>query len=111
MRRSHCSHFIDCTHRSLNKKKLAFHADRYASLDQALSPTAIDVPMAGCTAVMYKELFKLNVLQPWADELKLRVEPQSQKGNLSRVLVFGPGMATGEFFRRIGDYFDAFKDR
>lgn len=60
---------------------------------------------------MYKELFSLNALQPWADELNLRVEPQLHKGNLQRVLVFGPGVATGQFFRKIGDYFDDFKRR
>ncbi|UJR17978.1 hypothetical protein I4U23_004878 [Adineta vaga] len=57
----------------------------------------------------FKELFKQNLMQTWAKELKLVCEEKDKYGAI--VQICGPQIEQGQLMRRIGDYSDQFDDR
>lgn len=91
-------------------------AAAHASLVQAFTPTTITVPGSGKLAIMYEELRARRCLEQWASDLNLHVETRTHEDKAGRVSlqnirVFGPGQASGVFFKHIADYCDDFERR
>ena len=94
-----------CIFTSANPAKTAMAA---SLLSQSTSPIIIKLN-DDRQKYLFKELFDENLMQTWANELKLSCETKDKYQSV--IEIYGPQIEKGQLMRRIADYSDTFDDR
>ncbi|CAF3368395.1 unnamed protein product [Rotaria sp. Silwood2] len=103
--KNNTSKAIRCIFTDTSPPKTALAA---SILSQATSPILIKLT-DDRQKHLFNELFNENIIQTWANELRLLCEKKDKYGTV--IEIRGPQIEQGQLMRRIADYSDDFDDR